>query len=394
MSSLSPVSRRLLPLYVSAFLQCVVFWYAIEKLFMTSIGFTTTTIGLMVAVMSVTILLTETPSGILADRWSRKGVMVLGCIFLLLSAVVASISHNEAIFIGSTVLWGIYNALYTGTYDSVIYDTVLEETGEATLFDRFLGRLRAIEGFGFIIGALGGGLIASAFSLRHTYFMTIPFLIVAIFVMLQFREPSLHKKDVAEPLLQHVRQTLAAVLKHRSLLSIVVAITGFTVLQNIFYELYQLWFIAAAAPVGLFGLIGAVVFATWMIGGFVAERLKSKRAKISTCLIVGISLAVLLFPLRAEVLLTAQFVLGTSLVVLSILLSHELHRKLPSHLRAGSASVVSTLGRLVIIPGSIVFTAVADSFSIYRATFLLLGIAVVACFAYVINLHQYRPIKA
>lgn len=79
---LSSTSRRLLPLYIAVALQNIPFWYAIEKIFMLGIGFNTATIGVMIAIMSVVMLAVETPSGILADRWSRKGVMVLGCFAL------------------------------------------------------------------------------------------------------------------------------------------------------------------------------------------------------------------------------------------------------------------------------------------------------------------------
>src|SRR3546814_15678623 len=97
----------------------------LEKLFMLDIGFNTASIGIMVAVMSVVMLAVETPSGILADRWSRKGVMILGAISLLVSGIIGALSFNEPVYILSTVFWGIYAALYSGTYDSVIYDTTV-----------------------------------------------------------------------------------------------------------------------------------------------------------------------------------------------------------------------------------------------------------------------------
>ena len=38
---------------------------------MTSIGFTSATVGVMAAVYAVVVPLLEVPSGMLADRWSR-----------------------------------------------------------------------------------------------------------------------------------------------------------------------------------------------------------------------------------------------------------------------------------------------------------------------------------
>ena len=72
--------RRLAPLYAAVFLQGLAFWVPIEKLFMTSIGFDAAGVGLMAAVYAAVVPFFEVPSGILADRWSRRGVLVLACV--------------------------------------------------------------------------------------------------------------------------------------------------------------------------------------------------------------------------------------------------------------------------------------------------------------------------
>jgi MFS family permease len=72
------VRRRLMPLYAAVFLQNLAFWVPIEKLFMTSIGFDAAGVDLMAAVYAAVVPLFEGPSGLLADRWSRRGVLVWG----------------------------------------------------------------------------------------------------------------------------------------------------------------------------------------------------------------------------------------------------------------------------------------------------------------------------
>lgn len=210
------MTQRLLPLYIAAFLQGIPFWYATEKLFMVSIGFDTTSIGLMVAIMSVVMLAVETPSGVLADRWSRKGVMILGCIALILSSIIGALSYNEPVFIISAIFWGIYAALYSGTYDAVIYDTTIEEYSSSNNFQKYLGRFKAVEGISFVVGALSGGLIAGTIGMRYTFIVSVPFLLIALIYLWKFREPQLHKAEVSEPVYTHIRQTFAAVLRMSS----------------------------------------------------------------------------------------------------------------------------------------------------------------------------------
>lgn len=381
--SLTSTSRRLMPLYIAALLQGVVFWYATEKLFMLSIGFNTATIGIMVAVMSVVMLVVETPSGILADRWSRRGVMMLGCAALLISGVIGALSYNEPMYILSTVFWGIYAALYSGTYDAVIYDTVMEEHGSSKTFERYLGRFRAMEGVSFVIGSLIGGVIASILGLRFAYIFSIPFLILALFFLQKLKEPQLHKAEVAEPVFKHIRQTFAAVLRNPVLLPVVIAVVGFGVLQETVFEFSQLWFIAATAPVVLYGIFSALIFSSWTTGGLLAPYVRSKNRSLALLAVILLSLSALTISQGYIFILVAQFVLAIGLVALSVLLAKRMHDELPSRLRAGSSSVISTLARIILIPGSLVFTSVANSSSIFTATYMLLALAVIASVAFI-----------
>ncbi len=371
-------TRRLMPLYIASFLQGIPFWYAIEKLFMVDIGFNTASIGVMVAIMSVVMLIVETPSGILADRWSRKGVMILGCLSLLISAVIGALSYSVPIYIISTVFWGIYAALYSGTYESVIYDTALEEHDNNNKFEYYLGRLKAVEGTAFIIGAFCGGAIASIVSMRASYVISLPFILLAFFFLWKFREPQLHKAEVGEPVFKHIRQTFSAVLKNPVLLPVVVSIVGFAVLIDTIFEFTQLWFIAVAAPIALYGLFSAVVFSSWTTGGLLASKIKSKIATTILMMTVLISLITMVFAREWPMLLLAQFAISICLVAIGVILSKKLHDELPSRLRAGSASVVSTLARMIIVPGSLLLTAVANKYSIFTATYILIAVAVIA----------------
>ncbi len=387
-------SRRLAPLYIASFLQSIPFWYATEKLFMTSIGFTTATIGLMVAVMSVVILAVETPSGVLADRWSRKGVMLLGCLALLVSGVLGGMSYTVPIYILSTTFWGIYAALYSGVYDSVIYDTTLEEQGSAKRYEYYLSRFRIVEGCAFVVGSLAGGLIATQLSMRETFFLAVPGILLAMLFLLRFREPTIHKAEVGEPVLKHIRQTFAVVLRNRYLLPVVIAVVGFAVLQDTLYELYQLWFIASNTPLALYGLIAAAVLSTWAIGGLIVNRTQGRFTSLGGLVVILLTLLGLIYLRNPWLLLAAQFLLGAYLTAYGVILSRKLHDELPSKVRAGSSSVVSTLGRAIMIPGSLLFTAIANQRGVFMASYLLLGMAVIAIIAYLFTLRAPRVATA
>ncbi len=380
---LSPITRRLLPLYIAVFLQSIPLWYATEKLFMFSIGFNTATVGVMLAVMSIVMLAVETPSGILADRWSRKGVMILGCLALLISTIIGAFSFNEPTYILCTMFWGIFAAFYSGTYDAVVYDTTMEEYGDSKHFQKYLGRFRAVEGTTFVIGALVGGFIASTFDLRDTYYLSIPLIALAFIFLWRFKEPQLHKAEVSEPVFKHIRQTFGAVLRNPVLVPVVIATIGFIVLQEFIFELSQLWYIAVAAPIALYGVFNAAVFSSWTTGGLLAARIKS-RGSVMSLMVLLIAMIILLIVSRNYVMvLIAQLTMAICLIAIGVILSKKLHDELPSRLRAGSSSVISTIARIIIIPGSLVVTGVAQAYDMFAATYIMLAIAIVSVIAFV-----------
>ncbi len=351
---------------------------------MLSIGFSTATIGVMLAVMSVVMLIVETPSGVLADRWSRKGVMMLGCIALLISAVIGAFSFNEPMYILSTMFWGVFAALYSGTYDAVIYDTTIEEHGDSKQFEKYLGRFKAVEGVTFVIGALTGAFVASTFDLRDPYIISIPIIAAALIFLWKFKEPQLHKAEVSEPVFKHIRQTFAAVLRNPVLVPVVVATIGFAVLQEFIFELGQLWFIAVAAPIALYGVFNAAVFSSWITGGLLAKRIKSKPAIISL-MCMTVAMVVLLIASHHYILvLAAQVLIAVCLIAIGIILAKKMHDELPSRLRAGSSSVISTIARIIIIPGSLLVTGVAQAYDMSIATYILLGVAVISVTAFML----------
>ena len=349
---------------------------------MVSIGFNDASIGLMVAIMSVWMLITEPISGVLADRWSRKGVMILGCLALTASAILGALSYNEVVFIISCILWGTYSALYSGTYESVVYDTTVEEYGSGKTYQHQLSTLRIIEGAAFVVGALLGGVIADLLGLRQAFWLSIPPVLLALIFLARLREPQLHKAEVSEPIFTHIRQTLSAVFKNRQLLPVIIATIGLAVILETIFELSQLWFIALATPLLLYGPISAAVYATWTIGGLVAKRLRIGPPMIIVFAAIFGSVAALIISHNYWVTLAAQVLLGTCLVAIGVLLSQKLHDELPSKLRAGSSSIIGALTRMVIIPFSLAFTTISYTHDVFTASWLLLALAVISCAAF------------
>lgn len=378
-----PLMRRLLPLYAAAFSHGFVLWYAIEKFFMQSIGFTDATIGVMAAVYTVVTLLVETPSGILADRWSRKGVLLIASVLLVLATLLGGLSHSVPTYIFAMGLWGVFYALYSGTYESVVYDVLLEEQQTADHFEKWFGYIRFVDSIALALGALLGGAISALTNPRMTFFATIPFALISVFALLRFREPLLHKAEPLSSVRTHVAATFGAILRRRSLVPVLLVLLSGGLLLKVILEFNQLWWLALAAPIGMYGVATAANLGSLGLGGLLAARLRIDKPLVLIGVVAAIiaSAASLVFWRNFYAVVIVQMLLVMFMLASEIIFARSLHDELPSRLRAGAASAVSTFVSVIFIPFSLMFGSISNRLDTFNAAWMVLGIAVVMALA-------------
>jgi MFS family permease len=379
-SSAASLRRRLLPLYVAAALQNFGLWVPIEKLFMSEIGFDAATVGVMAAAYAAVVPIIELPSGILADRWSRRGVLMVASVALALSALIGGLSHTVPMYIVGALALGVFFAMNTGTLEAVVYDTVLEETGGSASFERRIGRVRLVESLALVTSALAGGWIAELTTTRLTYFITVPFAALSVLVLLWFKEPRLHKTEKAASMRGHLAVTYRTISARGRLLPIVFLTVLTSLLLQTILEFGPLWLVALAASAILYGPFWAALTSTLGLGGLLAGRLRLDKP-------AGLVPVIMLMPLAGLVLTTtrnlalvtlAQVGLGLLVVAAGIHVTRLLHDAVPSTIRSGVASGVSALSWIVFLPFSLLFGLVSKEYGVHTAGWMITIAGVVA----------------
>jgi MFS family permease len=271
------VRRRLRPLLAATLLQGMVLWVPVEKLFMSEIGFDARTIGIMAACCAAVVPLLEIPSGILADRWSRRGVLMIGSTALMASQLVGALSTNVATYIAAALLLGVFFAMQSGTVDSIIYDTVLEEFGTGDAFEATVGRLRAWESAALVTSALGGAGLAAVTSPRLTCFLTLPFGLASLWALRSFREPRLHQGDERASLRSQVALTYRTILGRGGLWPIIATMVLTAMTLQVLLEFGPLRMVAFAAPALLYGPQWAGLTSAFGVGAALSGRVRLTR---------------------------------------------------------------------------------------------------------------------
>ena len=392
------LARRLLPLQIGVALQGLILWVPIEKLFMTKIGFDAASVGAMAAAYAAVTPLLEVPSGILADRWSRSRVMILACVALMVSSLLGGLSHNVITYVIAAMILGVYFAFSSGTVDSIVYDAVLEETGSNQLYERWIGRIRAVESAAFVLSALAGGVLAQYTSTRFTYFATVPLVGLAIIAFLRFDEPRLHQAAERVSLRSHVALTLRTMITSRAVLTVLLLAATAGLLSQAVFEFGPLWLVALAAPAVLYGPYWAALVSTLGIGGLLTSKLRLNRwPMLAVLIILSLGTALLLTWTRSlAVLVAAQVVLALVLAIMGIHASRLLHDAVPSSIRAGVSSGAGTLTWVLFLPFSLVFGWTARENGVYWSGFMLAGAAVVVAVLLVLSVragHGMAPVE-
>jgi MFS family permease len=390
------LARRLLPLQIGVALQGLILWVPIEKLFMTQIGFDAASVGVMAAAYAAVVPLLEVPSGILADRWSRVWIMILGCVALMISSLIGGLSHSVIAYVVAAMVLGIYFAFSSGTVDSVVYDTVLEETGSNELYETWIGRIRAVESAGFVLSSLAGGVLAQYTSTRFTYFATIPLVGLAILAFLRFHEPRLHQAAERVSLRSHVALTFRTMITSRTVVRALLLVATAGLLAQAVFEFGPLWLVALGAPAVLYGPYWAVLVSTLGIGGLLAGKLHLERRPMLALLIVlSLTTALLLtWTHSLAVVVTTQVVLALVLAIVGIHASRLLHDAVPSSIRAGVSSGAGTITWALFVPFSLVFGWAALENGVDWSGFMLAGAVVVMAVLLVASVRAGRGVAS
>jgi MFS family permease len=376
----SRLQRRLLPLHLAVALQGFMLWLPIEKLFMSEIGFDPAAVGMMAAAYAALVPVLEVPSGILADRWSRRGVLIIASIALALCALIGGLSTDVPSYTLSALMLGVFFAMRSGTLDSIVYDTVLEEIGHSNAFEQRLGRIRLTESIALVSGSMVGGWTASLTTTRTTYLLTVPFALLSIAACLRFREPQLHRPAERTSLQRHLAITYQVLTQRGQMMPIITLTVLASVILQLVLEFGPLWLVALAAPAILYGPYWAVLMSTLGLGGVLAGRLELGRPTIVAAVAAVMTLASLALTTTTDVVVVtvAQATLALLIVIASIHLTRLLHDAVPSTVRTGVASGASAVSWMVFLPIALAVGLVSTEHGVVAAGWIVTAVTVLA----------------
>lgn len=342
---------RIAKLYIANFLTGLVFWFGVEKLFMASIGIDAMGVGLATAFLSIFNLLADIPAGILADKWSRKGVLIMSSVALIAASITLGTSHSLWQYLIGYSLYGMSIVCTSGTYQAIIYDTLHEENRAAD-YSKTAGRSWALFLVGAGVANIASGFITNAFDYRATFFATVGSCVLNIFVLASIKEPTFHKAEQKEKTITQLGLVIKAVSRERLLAGMAIVISALMFVEVFKVDFGQLYFQHYAAQPQVIGLLWAAYAFTWALGSAVAHRMHNRVTTLVFATVLPLILMAFIDNWVSVALFLFQAIAAAALVNQ---VQTRIQDSTPSSVRASVLSVLSVFGRLVSIPASFFF---------------------------------------
>ena len=360
-------------LYLSNFLTGLVFWYGIEKLFMTSIGINAVGVGTATAIFLAFNLIFDIPSGILADKWSRKGMLFVSAVSLAVCSVILGLSNGLEMYIVGYLFYGVYVVSTSGTYQAITYDSLHDE-GRADQYSKVVGRAYALFLAGAGVANVASGFIANHFSYSTTFFVTVISCVLNALLILSLKEPAFHKDEKKERVIKQLGQTIKTLANTKLLRSLAIVMSALAVVELFKGEFGQLYMLRYVTEPQLIGLLWAAYAFTWSLGSLIAHRF---RTKLNTLVLLTTLPLVFMSFIDNWFSLVLFMVQAVASAALLNQIETRVQENTPSSVRASVLSVLSALGRAIAIPSSFLLGWL---FTQYDALWALRFVAVIAVF--------------
>ena len=196
-------------------------YYPLYALLFLNTGLSDAQVSGLFAVWSVTAVVSEVPAGVLADRWSRRGVVVLAGVLQAVAFVVWTAAPSYGAFFVGFVIWGVSGALVSGASEALVHDG-LAALGAADTYGRVNGWMTSVELLIQVPTAFAASALFALGGYELVGWASVAVCLAAAALALRFPEaPRIPDDDVPETTL---RQGLVIALRRPGLRLTVVAV--------------------------------------------------------------------------------------------------------------------------------------------------------------------------
>lgn len=338
-------------------------------------------VSILFAIWTASALLFEVPTGLIADRYPRKKVLISGELVNAAAFLIWLLMPNFLGYAAGFVLWGAAYALKSGAYQALVYDE-LANAGQSRDYTKLMSKIKAAEFAGMLVAFLAAYLL-SINGVNYNLLLMASITVAIASACLVAMFPDVGNRDtdlIIEPQSKLFKRAVGLVI-HSPHIRIIAAWLAIVAGFIGWYEEYTPLFDSTAGiatkyiPLVISGALILNIFAS-----LIAPRLESNSRLSKATLILGAGLIVVCSTLELWLPVIVLFAHG-GLILLRmqrILLDAELQHTADGTVRATLGSIASLLSYPVTISIALSFAFLSKHMEGFLP-FRWIGIALLAC---------------
>lgn len=361
-------------IYAYKFFEDFVLIYPLYAVMFTDRGMEAWQVGTLLSVWSVTAFFLEVPSGVWADKYSRKRLLFGGQLIRAIGYLWWFFFPGFWGFTVGFVCWGIESATSSGTFQALVYDE-LKHLGREREFTRVIGRTNSI---GLIAIVFASILASPAVLLGYPTVILLSSGAVLAAGLIILTLPETRKVDSTRET-NHwaiLRTGINEVLQNAYLLRLLLFLALATALPGALDEYWTIFADRAGTPKYGLGIFLAVLAGAEALGSFWAYRLENFKEPFFYFIFFGNGLVLIAaaywFNVPALMLL---IFFSFSFTMVQIVFEGRLQHAIASESRATVSSVSGFLTEIGALSVFFSFGWLAQSEG-YRMGFLAYGVII------------------
>ncbi|OGD62741.1 hypothetical protein A2160_04725 [Candidatus Beckwithbacteria bacterium RBG_13_42_9] len=352
------------------------FFWLIQNVYILSHHVSYTQLSLLLIIWSLTIIILEIPSGIVADKFGRKPVIVLAKLSFLLGIVLFYVFPSLWGFCLGVIAFGLHEAFISGAQESLLFDN-LKDYQHEHLFGKLMALATTCREIGLGTGVLLAGFITNI-KIEYNLIGSIVIAILGFFIALTLTESKFRSRSEEINFFHNFNSAFKKIFKDLNLARIV--FFGATVL--VAYQIISEYFVVSLKELQLsFISVGFLALAEslfFSLGSFLSQKIKLLgERKIYVALSLGMALLMAFISLgKVYSVIIGFLILRTLKAIGEIVSVNDWQKHVQSHERATTISVNSFAKNMTYIVFAFLFGKIADNFGLFRGFYLSAGLAV------------------
>jgi len=357
------------------------YWYRLTKnaafhvpilvLFYQSRGLSFSKIMILQSIYYLARVISEVPTGALADRLGRKKSLFIGSLFHSLGYFIIFVSRSFILFNLGEILAGMAMSFASGADSALAYDSLKATNQEA--------RYQQVEGTAYSLRNLAFGLFAPIGGFLATFNLALPYLASSLAILssgliaLSFFEERTQKQEQfskRKKIYHEVKESIKLLRDNKTALWIILFFALIFLATRLGFWVYQPYMKLVKIPVSLFGLVFAFLYLVSALISHNVNRIENNLGKSLTLFLMPF-LVILSFILlsRFAYIWSISFFLLQAIVMGAFepVLKNHLNPLVNSEIRATVLSVQSLAGNLLFAITAPFLGSLVDSYTILKA---------------------------